>query len=194
MMRKTIKKYLIFVLFLGVITNLNANNFSEKSNLSFGAYADLGTTYGGGLEFGFSLYSAPKWQLRNIISMEMKGLKLQKNAIDSFALIFHEKIMAGLLMGSSVTSYIGFAYFRPYLYISGGFGLIDTDGSKMGVSPFYYEIQAGIGHEFISTGGHSLFFELGGGLSNLTHSLPNQVKEATLGGMFKFLLGYRWHF
>ena len=190
-----IKKCLILLLLLsGTSANLNAENFSDKSNLSFGVYADLGTTMGGGFEFGFALYSAPNWQLRNVISMEMKGLKLQKNSIDSFALIFHEKIMAGLFMGSSVTSYIGFSFFRPYLYVSGGFGLIDTDGSKMGASPYYYEIQAGLGHEFITTGGHTLFFELGGGLGNLTHSLPNQVKKATLGGMFKFLLGYRWQF
>ena len=190
-----IKKCLILMLLLsGASANLNAVDFSEKSNLSLGAYADLGSTMGGGLEFGFSLYSAPSWQIRNIISMEMKGLKLQKNKIDSFALIFHEKIMAGLLMGSSVFSHIGFSYFRPYLFVSGGFGLVSTNGSAMGSAPFYYEIQGGLGHEFITTNGHTLFFEIGGGLGNLTYALPNQAKNATLGGMFKFLLGYRWHF
>ena len=190
-----IKKCVILLLLLGCVgVNLSAENFSEKSNLSFGAYADLGSTFGGGLEFGFSMYSTASWQLRNIISMEMKGLKLQQNKYDSFALIFHEKIMAGLLMGSSVFSHIGFTYFRPYLYVSGAFGLVSTNGSAMGDSPYYYEIQGGLGHEFITLSGHSLFFEIGGGLGNLTHALPNQIKKATLGGMFKFLLGYRWHF
>lgn len=188
-----IKKCLIFVLLLSAISaNLKADDFSHESNLSLGAYADLGTTMGAGLEFGFALYSSPSWQLHNIISMEMKGLKLQHNRYDSFALIFHEKIMAGLLMGSSVTTYIGFSFFRPYFYVSGGFGLVSANG--LGSAPFYYEIQGGLGHEFISLGGHTLFFEIGGGISNLTYALPNQVKNATLGGMFKFLLGYRWHF
>lgn len=192
-----IKKCLILVLLLsGVSENLSANaeNFSAKSNLSLGAYADLGTTFGGGLEFGFSLYSAEKWQLRNIISMEMKGLRIQRSQYDTFALIFHEKLMAGLLMNSSILSHIGFAYFRPYMYVSGAFGLVSTNSSIMRESPYYYEIQGGFGHEFITQRGHSLFFEIGGGISNLTHAMPNQVKNATLGGMFKFLLGYRWHF
>lgn len=189
----TIKKYLILLLLLGSVNALSAADFSEKSNLSFGAYANLGSAMGGGVEFGFSMYNTALLQFRNIISVEMKGLKLQENKYDSSALIFHEKIMVGLLMGSSVLSHMGFSYFRPYLHISGAFGLVSTNGSAMNESPFYYEIQGGIGHEFITSKGHSLFFEIGGGMSKLTHTLPNQIKDATLGGT-KILLGYRWHF
>lgn len=186
-----IKKCLILVLLFGAI---NAEDFSENSNLTIGAYGNFGSTMGVGVDFGFSLYSAPSWQLRNIISMEYKGLKLQSGGYDSSALIFHEKVMIGLLLGSSVASHIGFAYFRPYLYISGGFGLLHAKTSPMGSAPFYCEVQGGLGHEFITPEGHTLFFEIGGGVSALTHSLQGQVRNATLGGMVKTILGYRLHF
>lgn len=190
-----IKKCLmLMLLFAGMSANLNAEDFSENSNLTIGAYGNFGSTMGIGVDFGFSFYSAPSWQFRNIISMEYKGLKLQSNVYDSSALIFHEKVLMSLLLGSSVASHIGFAYFRPYLYISGGFGLLHTKTSPMGNAPFYYEVQGGLGHEFITLGGHTLFFEIGGGVSNLTYPIDNQAKNATIGGMIKTILGYRLHF
>lgn len=195
---KMLKKHLIFVLIFcavcGNFSDANAREFDENSNLSLGIYGDFGSSLGVGAEFGFALYSAPRWQLINIISVETKGLKLQATRYDTLALIFHEKLMAGLLFGSSVASHIGFSYFRPYLFLSGGFGLIHTDGVKMGREPYYYEVAAGLGHEFITENGHTLYFEFSGGIGNLTHPLPLQIKQATLGGLFKFALGYRWYF
>ena len=156
-------------------------------------YGNFGAAMGGGVEAGFALYSTDLVQVRNAVSAQMRALKLQKEKYDSSALIFHEKLMAGILMGSSALSHIGFAYFRPYLFISGGFGLVSTKDTAMSKKPFYYEIQGGIGHEFITMSGHSVFFELGGGMGKLTHDLPEQIDNPTLGGT-KFLLGYRWQF
>ena len=187
------KKCLFIILLLVCVNALNAANFSEKSTLSLGAYGNFGAAMGGGVEFGFALYSTDLVQVRNAVSAEMRALKLQKEKYDSSALIFHEKLMAGILMGSSALSHIGFAYFRPYLFISGGFGLVATKDTAMDEKPFYYEIQGGIGHEFITMSGHSVFFELGGGMGKLTHDLPEQIDNPTL-GRTKFLLGYRWQF
>ncbi|WP_304210703.1 hypothetical protein [Helicobacter canis] len=51
-----------------------------------------------------------------------------------------------------------------------------------------------MGHEFISHFGHTLFFELGGGVGKLTSNPINLSQNAPLGGMVKVLLGYRYHF
>ncbi|MGX2982234.1 hypothetical protein [Helicobacter sp. 23-1045] len=195
MLQKMLKKCAVLVLFVGFGANLSAEDFSDKSSLTIGAYGNFGATMGVGVDFGFTIYSSDSlWQVRNIISMEYKGLKLQGGAYDSSALIFNEKVAFALLLGSSVSAHIDFSFFRPYLYVSGGFGLLGAKNSPMGNAPFYYEVQGGLGHEFITLGGHTLFFEIGGGISNITYPLPNQSKNATLGGMVKTIVGYRLHF
>ena len=166
--------------------------FSPKSNVAFGVFGNFGSMMGGGLEVLFCMYCGEVWQVRNAISLEAKGIKLYSNSYDTLALIAHEKVIFATTLGSSLASRIGLAFFRPYLHISAGFGLLDS--SSFLRYPYYYEAQGGIGHEFISLKGHSAFFEVGGGIAKLTHNVPNMNAKSGLGGIFKVLLGMRFYF
>lgn len=166
--------------------------FDSKANFALGIFGNFGSMMGGGLEAGFCLYCGEVWQLRNTISLEAKGIKLRSTSYDTLALIAHEKLMLGATLGSSFASRIGLAFFRPYLHISGGFGVVDYGGFWH--SPHYYEAQAGIGHEFISLKGNSVYFELGGGVAELSTKIPDRNEKSALGGIFKVLLGARFYF
>ncbi|MGX3045069.1 hypothetical protein [Helicobacter sp. T3_23-1056] len=174
------------------IVSKSNKHFDSKANFALGIFGNFGSMMGGGLEVGFCLYCGEVWQLRNAISFETKGIKLRSTSYDTVALIAHEKLMLGATLGSSLASHIGLAFFRPYLHISGGFGVVDYGGFWR--SPHYYEAQAGIGHEFISLKGNGVFFELGGGIAELSTKIPDRNEKSALGGIFKILLGVRFYF
>lgn len=185
------KKYLLFLL---CFFSLYAGEFGEKSKMSLGVYANTGASMGGGLEFGFSLFQGSLISLRNSISLESKATKLlQDESFDTNILGFYEKLSLGIFGGGGISSYIGLPYFRPYLFVGAGFGLVSARTSSFAQAPYYWEVSGGLGHEFISKSGHGAFFELGGGVARLTQALLEQRADA-LGGMFKVLLGYRYFF
>lgn len=169
-------------------------DFSPTSNFALGIFGNFGSMMGGGVEAGFCIYCGEVWQVRNIISLEAKGIKLHSDSYDSLALIAHEKVIFGAILGSSLASRIGLSFFRPYLHISAGFGLLDSAYTDFFHSPYYYEAQGGIGHEFISPKGHSTFFEVGGGVANLSARVPQMLEKTALGGIFKVLVGMRFYF
>lgn len=173
----------------------NAGEFSSKSRFSVGVYATPGSMMGGGVEFGAGLYQGDILQLRNIIAIESKAAKLLGDEqFDTNLTGVQEKLLIGVFGGASIASYIGFSYFRPYLYVGGGFSWLSAATSSFAHAPYYWEMSAGLGHEFISRSGHSAFFELGGGVGKLTATLANQSPNAPLGGMFKVSIGYRYQF
>ena len=169
-------------------------DFSPTSNFALGIFGNFGTMMGGGVEAGFCIYCGEVWQVRNAISLEAKGIKLHSNSYDSLALIAHEKVIFSATLGSSLASRIGLSFFRPYLHISAGFGLLDSAHTDFFHSPYYYEVQGGIGHEFISLRGHSAYFEVGGGVADLSTRVPQRFEKTALGGIFKVLVGMRFYF
>ena len=169
-------------------------DFSPTSNFALGIFGNFGSMMGGGIEAGFCIYCGEVWQVRNAISLEAKGIKLHSNSYDSLALIAHEKVIFSATLGSSLASRIGLSFFRPYLHISAGFGLLDSAHTDFLRSPYYYEAQGGIGHEFISLKGHSAYFEVGGGVANLSAKVPQSLEKTALGGIFKVLVGVRFYF
>lgn len=186
---------LLLMLAIGSSVGLSAREWDSSSRFALGVYANTGASMGGGLELGFSLYQGQILQLRNTISIESKAAKfLQEESFDTNILGFYEKLSLGIFGGGSISSYIGFPYFRPYLFVGAGFGLVNTRTSSFAKAPYYWEISGGLGHEFISKSGHGVLFELGGGVARLTQALPDQRADAPLGGMFKVLLGYRYFF
>ena len=173
----------------------NAGEFSSKSRFSIGVYATPGSMMGGGVEFGAGLYQGDILQLRNVIAIESKAAKLLGDEkFDSNLTGVQEKLLIGIFGGASIASYIGFSYFRPYLYVGGGFSWLNAATSSFAQAPYHWEISAGLGHEFISRSGHGAFFELGGGVGKLTSTLIGQSPNAPLGGMFKVSIGYRYQF
>lgn len=185
------KKYVLLIL---CVVYLYSGEFGEKSKISLGVYANTGASMGGGLELGFSLFQGSLISLRNSISLESKASKLfnDKN-FDSQIFGIFDKLSLGILTGSTIASSIGFEYFRPYVYLSGGYGLLHTK-ENLTKTPQYWEVSAGMGHEFISHFGHTLFFELGGGVGKLTSNPATLSQNTPLGGMVKVLLGYRYYF
>lgn len=171
-----------------------SKDFSPTSNFAFGLFGNFGSMMGGGIEAGFCIYCGEVWQVRNVISLEAKGIKLHSNSYDSLALIAHEKVIFGATLGSSLASRIGLSFFRPYLHISAGFGFLDSAYTDFLRSPYYYEAQGGIGHEFISLKGHSAYFEVGGGIADLSTRVPQRFEKTALGGIFKVLVGMRFYF
>lgn len=169
-------------------------DFSPTSNFALGIFGNFGSMMGGGIEAGFCIYCGEVWQVRNAISLEAKGIKLHSNSYDSLALIAHEKVIFSATLGSSLASRIGLSFFRPYLHISAGFGLLDSAHTDFLRSPYYYEAQGGIGHEFISLKGHSAYFEVGGGVADLSARVPQSLEKTALGGIFKVLVGMRFYF
>lgn len=169
-------------------------DFSPTSNFALGIFGNFGSMMGGGIEAGFCIYCGEVWQVRNAISLEAKGIKLHSNSYDSLALIAHEKVIFSATLGSSLASRIGLSFFRPYLHISAGFGLLDSAHTDFFHSPYYYEAQGGIGHEFISLRGHSAYFEVGGGVADLSTRVPQSLEKTALGGIFKVLVGMRFYF
>ncbi|BDB64428.1 hypothetical protein T36_0880 [Helicobacter cinaedi] len=164
-LEKVNEKYLLLLL---CCFSLYAGEFGERSNISLGVYANTGASMGGGLELGFSLFQGSLLSLRNSISLESKASKLfNDERFDSQIFGIYDKLSLGILSGSTIASSIGFEYFRPYLYLSGGYGLLGTK-ENLAKTPQYWEVSAGMGHEFISHFGHTLFFELGGGVGKLT--------------------------
>lgn len=162
--------------------------------MSLGVYANTGASMGGGVELGFSLFQDSLLSLRNSISLESKASKLfNDERFDSQIFGIYDKLSLGILTSSTIASSIGFEYFRPYLYLSGGYGFLSTK-ENLAKTPQYWEVNAGMGHEFISHFGHTLFFELGGGVGKLTSNPINLSQNTPLGGMVKVLLGYRYHF
>lgn len=173
---------------------LSAREWDSSSRFALGIYANTGASMGGGLELGVSLYQGQVVQLRNTLSLESKAAKLlQDESFDTNILGFYEKLSLGIFGGGSISSYIGLPYFRPYLFVGAGFGLVSVRTSSFAQAPYYWEVSGGLGHEFISKSGHGAFFELGGGVARLTQALLEQRADA-LGGMFKVLLGYRYFF
>lgn len=172
----------------------SSKDFSPTSNFAFGLFGNFGSMMGGGIEAGFCIYCGEVWQVRNVISLEAKGIKLHSNSYDTLALIAHEKVIFGATLGSSLASRIGLSFFRPYLHISAGFGLLDSAHTDFSHSPYYYEVQGGMGHEFISLKGHSAYFEVGGGVANLSARVPQMLEKTALGGIFKVLVGMRFYF
>ena len=180
------KKYLLLLL---CCFSLHAGEFGEKSKMSLGVYANTGASMGGGLELGFSLFQGSLLSLHNSISLESKASKLfNDERFDSQIFGIYDKLSLGILSGSTIASSIGFEYFRPYLY-----GLLSTK-EPIAKTPQYWEVSAGMGHEFISHFGHTLFFELGGGVGKLTTNPTTLSQNAPLGGIVKVLLGYRYYF
>lgn len=169
-------------------------DFSPTSNFALGIFGNFGSMMGGGVEAGFCIYCGEVWQVRNAISLEAKGIKLHSDSYDSLALITHEKVIFGATLGSSLASRIGLPFFRPYLHISASFGLLDSAHTDFSRSPYYYEVQGGMGHEFISLRGHSAYFEVGGGVANLSAKVPQMLEKTALGGIFKVLVGMRFYF
>lgn len=169
-------------------------DFSPTSNFALGIFGNFGSMMGGGVEAGFCIYCGEVWQVRNAISLEAKGIKLHSDSYDSLALIAHEKVIFSATLGSSLASRIGLPFFRPYLHISAGFGLLDSAHTDFSRSPYYYEVQGGMGHEFISLKGHSAYFEVGGGVANLSARVPQMLEKTALGGIFKVLVGMRFYF
>lgn len=181
----------IFRILVLAVVFVNAGDFSQSNDVSFGANISAGASMGGGVEVGFSLYKDGGFEIYNFLSLNGLGLKLIEDKYDYAAVFAQEKITFSYLLGSSIMSFIGFDYFRPYLFISGGFGGIFGKRYAPYKLPYYYEIFAGLGHEFITENGHTFFFELGGGTMNISSKLSDIPLNNTLGGNFKFLLGYR---
>lgn len=173
---------------------LHAGEFSSQSRFSLGVYATPGSMMGGGVEFGAGLYQGEIIQLRNILALESKAAKLLDEGFDTNITSVQEKLTLGILGGASILSHIGFSYFRPYLYVGGGFGFVSGARSSFGSAPYYWEASAGLGHEFITRNGHGAFFELGGGVGELTSALGGLRENSALGGMFKVSIGYRYQF
>lgn len=189
---KTIFRIFLLILVFGIL-EAKAKDLIESNNLSFGVNLNTGTMMGAGAEFGFLMYKNGDFEIFNFISLNSTGLKLTEDKFDYVSLFAQEKITFSYLLGSSVVSHIGFDYFRPYLFISGGFGGIfgKKDGYKL---PYYWDGFAGLGHEFITQNGHTFFFELGGGAVGLTSKLSDKKLQNTLGGNFRVILGYRIYF
>lgn len=147
------KKYVLLIL---CVVCLYSGEFGEKSKISLGVYANTGASMGGGLELGFSLFQGSLLSLRNSISLESKASKLfNDERFDSQIFGIYDKLSLGILSGSTIASSIGFEYFRPYLYLSGGYGLLSTK-ENLAKTPQYWEVSAGMGHEFISHFGQNL--------------------------------------
>ncbi|WP_147290004.1 hypothetical protein [Helicobacter didelphidarum] len=161
--------------------------------LSVGVNLITGSTMGANVEFGFPLLKKGLFQWRNYLSVGGGALKLNADSdMDTNFLLFSEKMTFGVLSGSSLGSHAGFSYFHPYLFIGGGFGLLNNAKNAMsfGSAPYYYEVVAGIGHDFMTANGHSIFFEFGGGYASLTQKGASGI----LGGFTRVLLGYRFYF
>lgn len=87
----------------------------------------LGLVWVGGLELGVALYQGQVVQLRNTLSLESKAAKLlQDESFDTNILGLYEKLSLGIFGGGSISSYIGLPYFRPYLFVGAGFGLVSV--------------------------------------------------------------------
>lgn len=164
----------------------------QIDTLSVGINLATGSMMGANLEFSFPLIKAGMFEWRNALSIGGGALKLRADSdMDTNFLLFSEKMTFGILAGSSLGAHLGFVYFRPYLFIGGGFGLLYAkDSISFGQSPYYYEATAGVGHEFITEGGHTLFFEFGGGYASLT----KKIISGALGGFTRIWIGYRYYF
>lgn len=169
-----------------------AKDFIDSSKFSIGVNLNTGANMGAGVEFGTSLYRHDLLELYNYLSLNTIGMKILNKKYDSSAIFIQEKLTLGYIMGSSLTSHIGFSYFRPYLFIAGGFGGL-VGLNNLAKVPYYWEVVAGLGHEFISQGGHAFFFELSGGVIELTSAIKDMNANAT-GGIFRVLVGYRYYF
>lgn len=184
------RKVIIFMLL--TFCSVMAKDFLDKKYL-FGVHARVGAPMGGGVEFAFPIIKGNVFEWRNFLGIEAFGTNLIDTAsYDGTAMLFHEKMTFSYLVGSSVASAIGFSYFKPYLYVGGGFGLIGSKYNTFGNEPYYAEVSAGIGHEFITERGHTFFFEFGGGSTFFVNALPQQ--KQTTKGITKVLLGYRIYF
>ncbi|CUU40474.1 hypothetical protein [Helicobacter typhlonius] len=184
------KKLILLLCVLGNVCV--AKDFAHNRTFSFGVYARTGAPMGAGLEFSFPLIKGEIVEWRNFISIEGFGLKLIDSKYDSAALLFNEKMVLSYLAGSNVVSAMGVTYFRPYLFISGGYALTGGKYNNFGEAPYYIEVSGGIGHEFISQNGHTFFFEFGGGSMFYSQALLNQ--RQTKQAITKVLLGYRKYF
>lgn len=180
------------VLLCSLVCCMVAKDFAESNRYVVGAYARVGAPMGVGLEFGVPLIKGELVEWRNFVGIEGFGAKLLDASYDSGALLLHEKMTLSYLTGSSVAAVLGVQYFRPYLFVAGGFGFVGGKYNSFGSAPHYAEVSAGIGHEFITQGGHAFFFEFGGGAFFYINALPQQ-KNATQGAT-KVVLGYRIYF
>ncbi|EEO25041.2 hypothetical protein HRAG_02098 [Helicobacter bilis ATCC 43879] len=169
-----------------------AKEFSQDSDYLIGVHARVGASMGVGIEFGMPIIKSGVVEWRNFIGAESFGMKLASTQYDTATLLFSDKMTLSYLTGSSVATAIGISYFRPYLFLSGGFGLTGGKYNSFGTSPYYGEVSAGIGHEFITKNGHTFFFEFGGGAMFIDKVVANQT--LTTQGTTKVLVGYRFYY
>ena len=169
-----------------------AKEFSQDSDYLIGVHARVGASMGVGIEFGMPIIKSGVVEWRNFIGAESFGMELASTQYDTAALLFSDKMTLSYLTGSSVAAAIGISYFRPYLFLSGGFGLTGGKYNSFGTSPYYGEVSAGIGHEFITKNGHTFFFEFGGGAMFIGKVVANQT--LTTQGTTKVLVGYRFYY
>lgn len=115
--------------------NVYATDFLEKNTYSIGINANVGGIMGGGVEFGFPIIKGDTLEWRNFISFNAYAVKLFNDKFDNTVPNLRKKMTLSYLTGSSVASRIGL--FRPYLFVSDGFGLIGGSIGSFTDIPYY---------------------------------------------------------